>query len=108
MNTDAVMCMALTSARPSRTPLSLKGASTCGVMLRNARRPGVSNQSSLRYDFTIFRLNAQANGQNLPLCARIRASRQGRIPAVRGRLLEVWSRPLTDIPRTTNDDLDRP
>jgi hypothetical protein len=25
-----------------------------GVMLRNARRPGVSNQSSLRYDFTVF------------------------------------------------------
>src|SRR5580704_6287686 len=54
MNTDAVMCMALTSARPSRTPLSFNAASTCGVMLRNARRPGVSNQSSLRYDFTVF------------------------------------------------------
>jgi hypothetical protein len=39
MNTDAVMCMALTSAKPSRTPLSFKAASTCGVMLRNARRP---------------------------------------------------------------------
>ena len=50
MKTDAVMCMALMSAMPSRTSLSFKAASTCGVILRNARRPSVSDHSSLRKD----------------------------------------------------------
>src|SRR6266702_3164339 len=53
MNTEAVMCMALTSTKPSLMPLSLRQVCTSGVMLRNARRPGTSNQSSLRKDFTL-------------------------------------------------------
>jgi hypothetical protein len=48
MKTEAVMCIALTSARPSRMPLSRKQSSTCGVMLINPRRDGRLNQSSLR------------------------------------------------------------
>ena len=40
MKTEAVMCMALTSTRPSRTPLSRTAASTCGVMFTNAIRAG--------------------------------------------------------------------
>ena len=48
MKTEAVMCMALTSASPSLTPLSFSAASTSGVMLMNARRVAVSNHNSLR------------------------------------------------------------
>jgi hypothetical protein len=58
MNTDAVMCMVLTSAKPSRTTLLQRGLDLQGNV---EKRPalGVSNQSSLRYDFTVFLLNAQ-------------------------------------------------
>ena len=49
------MCMALQSRRPSLTPLSRRHDSTCGVMLTNARLPGMSNQSSFRKLF-IFHL----------------------------------------------------
>src|ERR1019366_2202233 len=54
MNTEAVMCMALTSASPSLTPLSRRHVSTCGVILMKARRPGTLNHSSLRKDFTVL------------------------------------------------------
>src|SRR5271157_4609404 len=53
MKTEAVMCMALTSTKPSLTPLSRRQSSTSRVMLRNARRPGTSNHNSLRKDFTL-------------------------------------------------------
>src|ERR1035437_1515803 len=53
MNTEAVMCMALISTKPSLTPLSRRQSSTSRVMLRNARRPGTSNHNSLRKDFTL-------------------------------------------------------
>src|ERR1051326_5754156 len=53
MNTDAVMCMALTRQMPSLILLSRKAVSTCGVMFRNARRVGTSNDSSLRKLFMV-------------------------------------------------------
>src|ERR1035438_4162285 len=53
MNTEAVMCMALISTKPSLTPLSRRQSSTSRVILRNARRPGTSNHNSLRKDFTL-------------------------------------------------------
>src|SRR4051794_17677987 len=40
MKTLAVMCIALTRQRPSRTPLALSTRSTSGVMFTNPRRPG--------------------------------------------------------------------
>jgi len=52
MKTDAVMCMALTRHRPSRTPLWLTSSSIFGVMLMNPRRPGISNQRYSVSDFT--------------------------------------------------------
>src|SRR5687767_13404274 len=51
MKTDAVMCMALTRHKPSRTPLWLTSSSTFGVMLMNPRRPGTSNQRCSVSDF---------------------------------------------------------
>src|ERR1019366_1278660 len=53
MKTEAVMCMALISTKPSLTPLSRRHSSTSCVMLRNARRAGTSNHNSLRKDFTL-------------------------------------------------------
>ena len=48
MNTDAVMCIALTSTSPSRTPLSATQRSTSRVMFSKPTRAGISNHSSLR------------------------------------------------------------
>jgi len=53
MNTDAVICIALTSTNPSRTSLSRRHSSIWGVMLINATRVGVLNQSSLRKFFNV-------------------------------------------------------
>src|SRR6478735_2554689 len=55
MKTDAVMCIAFTSARPSRTLLSSMQSCTCFVTLMKATLVGVLNQSSLRWDFIVFR-----------------------------------------------------
>ena len=41
MNTDAVMCIALTSTRPSLTPLLRTAASTFGVMFSKPTRAGM-------------------------------------------------------------------
>src|SRR5687768_6061344 len=41
MNTEAVMCMALTRTMPSLTPLFLTAASTFGVMFSNPPRAGM-------------------------------------------------------------------
>src|SRR5689334_8216961 len=43
MKTEAVMCMALTSTRPSWTPLFLTAASTWAVMLMKSIRAGTLN-----------------------------------------------------------------
>ena len=53
MKTLAVMCIALTSTRPSRTPLSRIAASTSGVMLTNARRVFVWTVRTLRWVFMV-------------------------------------------------------
>src|SRR5579884_2079107 len=51
MNTEAVMCMALTRQRPSRTPLWATNFSIRSVMLTKPRRLGISNQ---RYSVSDF------------------------------------------------------
>src|SRR5512137_1655150 len=51
MNTEAVMCMALTRQSPSRIPLVATASSTCPVMLMKARRAGVVKVSTSRCDF---------------------------------------------------------
>src|SRR5882762_10412721 len=51
MNTEAVMCMALTRQRPSFTPLWATRSSTAPVMLRKPRRCGTSNQRYSVRDF---------------------------------------------------------
>src|SRR6187551_1426248 len=51
MNTDAVMCMALTRHKPSLMALSLTSSSISGVMLRIPRLAGTSNQRCLVSDF---------------------------------------------------------
>ena len=51
MKTLAVICIGLQSNRPSWMPLSRRHLSTWSVILMNALRVEVSNQSSLRYDF---------------------------------------------------------
>lgn len=50
----SLMCIALTRASPSRMPLARSHSATCGVMLTNCRRRGISNKSSLRKVFTGF------------------------------------------------------
>src|SRR3954454_1386906 len=51
MKTDAVMCMALTRTRPSRTPLFLTTSWIWGVMLTKAIRAGRLN---VRYSVCAF------------------------------------------------------
>src|SRR5205823_6689325 len=51
INTLEVMCMALTSTKPSFTPDSSMTRWTSTVMLVKPRRAGRENQSSLRWDF---------------------------------------------------------
>jgi hypothetical protein len=46
------MCIALTSASPSRTPLARTHSAICEVMFTNCLRRGISNRSSLRKFFT--------------------------------------------------------
>src|ERR1700751_1128319 len=46
MKTDAVICIAFTSTRPSFTPLSRTAAATSFVILTNPRREGTSNHNS--------------------------------------------------------------
>src|SRR5579862_7856728 len=48
MKTDAVMCMAFTRHRPSRTPLLRTRSSIVRVMFTNPRRFGTSNHNSSR------------------------------------------------------------
>src|SRR5918999_693142 len=52
------MCMGLTRKSRLGIPDSATNSSTCGVMLRYARRSGTSNQSSLRACFTGKRIIA--------------------------------------------------
>src|SRR5271165_6616940 len=61
MKTEAVICIAFTSTKPSRTPLSLRQSVTWPVILTKPRRAGTSNQSSLRKVFTVnLRLQGMA------------------------------------------------
>ena len=53
MKTLAVMCIVLTSTRPSCTPLLRTASSTCGVMFRNAIFDGMLN---VRYSVCDFML----------------------------------------------------
>src|SRR5438067_3190935 len=51
MNTLAVMCIALTRHKPSRTPLRWTAAATSGVIFTKSIRAGMLNFSSSRCDF---------------------------------------------------------
>jgi hypothetical protein len=51
MKTDAVICIAFISTRPSFIPLSLKHSSTFEVILIKALLVGTLNHNSCRYDF---------------------------------------------------------
>src|SRR6478752_3106974 len=51
MKTLAVMCIALISASPSRTPLSSTAASTWGVMFTKSIRAGTLKVRTWRWDF---------------------------------------------------------
>src|SRR5258708_6966336 len=54
MNTDAVMCMALTRQRASWTRLFSTSCSTVGVMFTKPRRFGTSNHKCSVSDFMAF------------------------------------------------------
>src|SRR5918996_73404 len=51
MNTEAVICMALTSTSPSLTPLLLTAASTLGVMFSKPTRAGMLKVRYSVWDF---------------------------------------------------------
>src|SRR6266478_2081932 len=66
MNTEAVICMALTRQRPSVTPLWWTSSSIFGVMLMNPRRSGTSNQRCSVSDFNrrILQTKCQTKSDN--------------------------------------------
>src|SRR5215471_6188079 len=73
------MCLASTSARPSRTPLSVSAVSTGRVMLRKARR-ATASRTKVPYDTTsqAYLLPAQPRVQIQRLAPQFRCRQRGR------------------------------